>query len=275
MMRLEIDDTGVNVWSGDRLAGRYRTADPFKPHLHPLTTPAGHTLSLRSPHDHPHHKGLMYALRTPEVNFWEERPTLPGETPGRQRHDRFAALREAGDAVGFTEELTWLPAAGGAPVFAEVRSLSCRTLADGGGFEWTWETELVAAGAVELTMSQWSAPTANGSLVNYHGLGLRFRRDFGCTGGNALLLDGAERPFAAGMGATPAAVEFRGSIDGTWPIARAGVRVRQDQRNGLFVLDTPFAFLGLGPSNLAPRRLSAGERIAERYVVSVFDLPPP
>ena len=64
-------------------------------------------MSLAMPHDHPHHKGLMYALRTPHVNFWEERSTLPGEVVGRQIHQQFDELTEVGEHVGFVELLRW------------------------------------------------------------------------------------------------------------------------------------------------------------------------
>lgn len=273
-MRLEIDDTGVTFWVGERIAGRYRYTDAFKPHLDQLATPAGHVLSLVSPHDHPHHKGLMYALRLPEVNFWEERVTLPGEVPGRQRHDDFSGATRTGEQVGFSEELTWLPHAGGEPVFLETRSLHCRALLGGQGYAWSWASEITAMRDLELTMSQWSAPAEDGRLVNYHGLGLRLRRDFSCTGGNAVRLDRHAASFAEAMGATPAECEFLGSIDGTWPIQRAGVRIRQEQENALFVLESPFAFLAMGPSNLAPRQMTRGERLLESYEITVFDLPP-
>lgn len=273
MMHLLIGPTAVDFVAADQLAGRYVFGDDFKPHLHPLNTPAGHTLSLASPHDHKHHKGLMYALRASDVNFWEEVSTLPGEVPGRQRHERFASVSESGATVGFVEELSWLGDEGGPLTFRERRSLSCRAAPDHHGYEWVWATELEARREVALVMSQWSAHRADGVSVNYHGLGLRFRRDFGCTGGNALALDGAETPFADGMGRVPREAEFRGSLDGASPAVRAGVRFRQDQENALFVLQTPFAFMSLGPSNLAPFRMSAGQRLVERYVVTVFDLP--
>lgn len=273
MMDLQIGPTAVDFVAAGRLASRYVFGDEFKPHLHPLNTPAGDTLSLASPHDHKHHKGLMYALRTEDVNFWEEVSTLPGEVPGRERHERFVSVAERGASVGFVEELTWLSDAGGPPTFRERRSLSCREAAGDHGYEWHWTTELAAQRDVELVMSQWSARTAAGIPVNYHGLGIRFRRDFGCTGGNALVLDGVETPFADGMGRVPEEAEFRGSLDGSSPAGRAGVRVRQDQANALFVLEAPFAFMSLGPSNLAPFRMAAGQRLVERYVVTVFDLP--
>jgi len=274
MMRMEIDDRGVTFRSGDRIAGRYVTSDEYKPYLHPLNTPAGHTVSLRSPHDHRHHKGLMYALRIPEVNFWEERSTLPAEVVGRQRHDGYRSTLVSGEEVGFVEKLTWLPAAGGDAIFREVRTIKCRDEGLQTGYAWTWATEIETIRDVELTMSQWSAKTDDGRLVNYHGLGLRFRRDFGCTRGNRLALDGTAAPFGAGMGATPKEAEFIGSIDDTWPVQQAGVRMWQEGRNGLFVMETPFAFMGVGPSNLGAVCLSAGDRITERYEVTVFDVEP-
>lgn len=272
MMRLEIDDQAAAFHAGDRLAGRYVIADEYKPYLHPLRTPAGHTVSLLSPHDHKHHKGLMYALRTPEVNFWEERSTVPGEVPGRQRHERFRVICESGEEVGFEEELAWLPFAGGDPIFREVRSVSCREETLASAYAWTWATDIEARCDVELRMSQWSAQIPDGRLVNYHGLGIRFRRDFGCTGGNALLIDGTTTPFAEGMGSVPRMVEFRGSLDGTWPIQHAAVRIRQEQDHGLFVMETPFAFMGLGPSNLGSVHLRAGDHLVERYTITVLDL---
>ena len=279
-MRIEIDHDSAWFRTGGRVVGRYRFGDDHKPYLDELSTPAGHVLSLVSPHDHKHHKGLMYALRVPEVNFWEERSTLSGELVGRQRHDGFASVvdegdeGDEGDEVSFVEDLTWLPRDGGEPLFREVRSIACRSDPEGGQTTWRWSTEITPLRDVELSMSQWSAQSASGALVNYHGLGLRLRRDFGCTGGNAVMLDGVEVPFAAAMGAAPAECAFHGSVDGTWPVQRAGVRMRQHQGNGLFVLQAPFAFLAMGPSNLGPLRLSAFETLAEWYEVDVFDLPP-
>ena len=75
------------------------------------------------------------------------------------------------------------------------------------------------------------------------------------------------------MGLTPSRVTFIGHIDGTWPVPRVGVTMTQAQRNGLFIYETPFAFMALGPSNLAERPLAAGEVLHENYTVTVADLP--
>jgi len=283
-MRLIIAADQVDFVTADgRLAGRYHHTDPFKPFIHPLNSPQGHCVSLARPHDHRHHKGLMYALRIPELNFWEEVSTLPGEGVGRERHIAFADVRESGREIGFTETLVWEPAAGGAAVFDETRRVTCRR--DGAAFVWTWETTLRVRRATTLIQSQWSRVNAAGQKINYHGLGLRLCREFGGdTRNNALQLDDGPvqwnrnaKPFdfATAMGATPARVTFTGHIDGTWPVPRIGVTMTQEQKNALFIFDTPFAFLALGPSNLAERPIAAGAVLHERYTVTVEDLSTP
>lgn len=270
---------------GHRLAGIYRLGDPFKPFIHPLTSPAGHVVSLASPHDHVHHKGLMYALRVPGLNFWEERSTLPGERVGRQAHLGFDAWVDRGPEAGFTQRLAWRPVGGGEPVLTEVRRVACRAGADGRSFVWTWETDLTAVAATRLIRSQWSnVRKRDGVKVNYHGLGLRLRREFGGgTGNNALRLDSGEEHWNRGqpgydfneaMGATPRVVAFTGHVDGLHPPPRIRVTLTQaaGQGDALFVKEVPFAFLALGPSNLAERELAGGEVVRGRYTVTVEDV---
>lgn len=279
-LQLEITpDHAAFRTSGGELAGRYNHADPFKPHVHPLVSPHGHCVTVSAPHDHRHQKGLMYGLRTREMSFWEEEALTPGDLVGRQRHVRYSDVRAAGETVGFTEVLSWEPADGGEPVFEEIRQISCRRT--GAGFLWTWETALKAVRATTLTKSRWSRPAPDGRLINYHGLSVRFRRDFGGgTRNNALQLDDGPlewntnaRPFefATRMGATPARVTFVGSIDGIWPVPHVAVTMEQGQRNGLFVRESPYPLLSLGPSNLEERALAAGEVLRESYTVLVED----
>jgi hypothetical protein len=273
---VQLRDTGnaLEFFEHEKLAGTYVYQDPFKPYLHPLNTPSGWTVSLRSPHDHKHHKGLMYALRTSDVNFWEEVATVPGEAVGVQEHQSFLSLVEVGDEVGFVEKLLWRSKADDATLFEEQRELTCRLDLERPAYEWTWKTTLTVAQDMELIMSQWSYISPEGNHVNYHGLGLRFRREFGCTGGNLLIVDGKELDFQRGMGLTPQEVTFAGSIDGTWPVARSAVAISQSQSGGLFVMEAPFAFVGLGPSNLRPLELEKGQTIAETYKIRVFDYEP-
>jgi hypothetical protein len=86
-------------------------------------------------------------------------------------------------------------------------------------------------------------------------------------------VDGSRIPVEQGLGTVAREVEFRGSIDGTWPVETARLLIRQDQRNALFVMDTPFAFMGLGPTNLAPMRMRKGEKLRETYEIVVADGP--
>lgn len=283
-MKLVVATDHVDFLSSDgRLAGRYHHGDAFKPFVHPLNSPAGHTVSLARPHDHRHQKGLMYGLRTPDLNFWEEVTTRPGEAVGRQRHVAFADVVSSGDEIGFTETLAWEPAAGGDAVFEETRRLSCRR--DGAAFVWTWDAILHVRRATTLIQSQWSRPDATGKMINYHGLSIRMVREFGGpTRNNALQLDdGPVRwnrnatpfDFATAMGVVPARVRFIGHLDGTWPVPRVAVTMTQWQENGLFIFDTPYALMSLGPSNLAERPLAAGAELRERYTVAVEDLTKP
>jgi Methane oxygenase PmoA len=269
-MRLELTKHYVDFVSESSLAGRYWYQDSFKPHIHPLNTPDGHTLSLRSPHDHPHHKGLMYSLRAADINFWEEYATTEAEKVGHQRHDTFCELITEGEEVGFTEQLTWLASDGSLETFDEQRSLTCSYV--GGAstyFRWKWSTRLVAKRDLTLTLSPWSVTNNRGHRINYHGLGLRLRRDFGCTGGNKLLLDGQPVSFEEALGLAPNEATFIGTLDET--SGKAGVTIAPCASHGLFVLQSPFAFISFGPTVLGASVLRTEDTLNDSYSISVFD----
>lgn len=270
-MDLVVTDRAVEFVDGGLRPGLYMYTDPFKPYLHPLRTPEGHTVSLAMPHDHPHHKGLMYALRMPGVNFWEERSTLPGEIVGRQVHERFEHLVESGEQVGFGEVLRWETETG-ETLLRERREVAVRRGEDGKSYRWTWTAELEPLSDVRLIKSQWSIPAATGNPINYHGLGIRLSREFGCTGNNAIVLDGDVASFDSALGLQPQRATFQGAIDG-YPVApRTSVTFQQTGHYGLFVLDKPFAFMSLGPSNLAELALQPNEILREAFVIEISDL---
>jgi hypothetical protein len=253
------------------VAGSYQLRDKFKPHVHPLRTPGGRTVSLSSPHDHKHHKGLMFALRTERINFWEERSTLPEEEVGQMVQLDFVTESDKAGAALLRGTLLWQSLDSQTKVFREERSIACRY--ENGAFVWRWSSKLRVLLDCTLIMSQWSERLSTGSLVNYHGLGLRLVRDFGCTGGNRLILDGQTISFPDGMGRRPKEVTFYGSLDGNWPPACASVTFRQQTNNALYVRESPFAFLSLGPSNLSPVHLTPDAEIFEDYEVIVRDEP--
>jgi hypothetical protein len=237
--------------------------------LHPLKTPKGYTLSLRSPEDHKHHKGLFYGLRTQHVNFWEEYSTKPGETVGQQHHTSFTSTAFEGDQVGFTESISW-KAKDGSLLFMEQRTVRCAI--EAGRFAWTWLSDLQAQQDITLTTSQWSKPDRCGRLVNYHGLGPRFSRDFGRAGEKELRLDRKPVSFLDALGEQPGEVQFVASLDRKAPVKSAGVTFSVQPRTGLFIMDEPFAFLSLGPTVLGGYDLKSDQRIRSEYLIKVFDL---
>jgi hypothetical protein len=274
-MTLDLSLAGVEFRLGETLAGFYRHSDEFKPHVHPLRTPRGHCLTSARPHDHKHHKGLMYALRAEDVNFWEEAATSPKEVPGVERHQCFTDVVSRGSQVGVTETLRWTAEDGSLASFDETRKLSCRHDPAARAFIWNWFTRLVTLRPLHLLQSQWSHRLPNGTSVNYHGLGIRLRRDFGgLTRNHELRVDGVSfrENFQQQMGSRPHEVTFIGSIDETWPVERAGVTFQQQQNHALYVMEEPFPFMALGPTNLAPLNLEAGQTIEESFAVTVFDV---
>jgi hypothetical protein len=275
MMTLNFSLAGVEFRLGETVAGFYRHTDEFKPHIHPLRTPRGHCVTSASPHDHKHHKALMYALRAEDVNFWEEVATLPTEVPGVQRHIDFSEIVSRGSQVRFTEKLHWSAQDGSLPSFDEARKITCLHDPAARAFVWTWATRLTALRPLHLVQSQWSHGLPDGTKVNYHGLGIRFRRDFGgMTRNHELRVDGAvfKEKFQQQMGARPKEVTFIGSLDETWPVERAGVTFQQRQDNTLYIMEDYIPFMGLGPTNRAPLKLAAGKTIEESYTVTVFDV---
>jgi hypothetical protein len=251
--------------------GRYAAADSHKPHLHPLYAPSGRVISASITHDHKHHKGLMYALRLPELNFWEEYETLPGERVGRQRPTALTISSAVGKTVAFEQELVWEAEASADHVFTEHRSISCRATAD--RFVWSWHTKLVAQRDLELIMSQWSAVKEDGRRINYHGLGLRFPRSFGgMRTSSRVEVDDHPTEYADAMGAEASTVTVMGAFDGVWPPPQSGVRMRQFQPGTPFVVRDPFAYLSMGPSNAEPKEMAAGDVIDETYEIEIFDL---
>lgn len=271
-MRILIKGGLLEIWSGDRLAGVYRADDSHKPHLAKLRSPAGYDLIVSRPHDHPHHKGAQFGLRTTDLNFWEERALPANPTPtGVQTPKTLNLLSTWGATASFEQTLLWTAEDGSLPTFAERRVISCEDT--GAGFRWRWHTALEPLRDVELAMSVWSMARPDGRKVNYDGFGFRMRRDFSGTGGNQLVLDGRDTSFADALGTTPAKLEFTGSIDETLPVRRISLTLEQTRGGALFTVENPFAWVSVGPSNAAPVRWARGQVWEETYTFTVADAP--
>jgi hypothetical protein len=265
-VKLELTDDAVEFHTETGLAGVYRL-DPAKPFLHPLKTAAGHVVSAATPHDHLHHKGMMFSLQTAEVTWWDEAPHPDSLHVGRQRHERF--VDSAHD--GFTQALVWEAVDGSCASFAETRRISCREVP--GGFEWRWESRLRALRNLTLTQAAHSLQRADGSRVNYQGLSLRLTRDFAL--GSRLLVEDERVPFVEASGLAPQRVRLEGRLDPhypAWPGPPVAIEIESDQGHGLFALNQPFPYLALGPSNLAPLSVTGGDVLVAQYLVTVVDL---
>jgi hypothetical protein len=265
---LEHTPAALTFRLGDNLVGAYQLADDFKPFLHPLATPKGRVLTAACPHDHKHHKGLMFALVDKDLCFWEEY-TDQDRPPGRQRATSTTLLPN-----GLRQQLRWEALDGTLPTFDETREVTCRL--ESTKIIWTWHTHLTALRDLTLTQSRWSHKVPGGPLVNYHGLGIRFVRDLAMGGGRTLTLDGQPQPnLFAGMGTTPAHLELTAQLDAPyprWQPLKCGVSISQSRRDALFSMDGGFAYLALGPSNLGPVQLAMGATLDCAYQIALWDL---
>jgi Methane oxygenase PmoA len=267
-MQLRLTEESVDFLWGERLAGSYCYTDCSKCYVHPLNSPKGYTVSLKSPQDHIHHKGLMYGLRTDRINFWEEYSTMENELVGCQRHIEFVSIISKGNCVGFAESISW-ETRHEAPVIMEQRTVHCAV--EEGQFVWKWACELQVKEDIRLITSQWSKPDKNGRLVNYHGLGLRFRPEFAQSDNQVLSLDGKPTSFRDALGQEPQEVRYSVKLVDANPAEGISVTLSATPKTGFFAIDDPFVYLSLGPTILGGFNVRAGERICNAYELRISD----
>jgi len=284
-LQIDIQDSFVSFThqhpsQGEIEIGRYLHTDDFKPYLNPVVTPKGHALTLARPHDHRHHKAVMYSLATNLGNFWEETPSPVHELAGRQKHIEWVQTSE--NPVGFTEALHWIVDPD-VHVFTETREVHVSFDPDqgtDGAYVWSWRTKLNVERECKLIQSVWAHEDENLDFrVNYHGLGIRLRRDMGgLTGGYELEVDGeplGDRDFTKAMGRVAKSAKYTGCIDGTLPVERASITLTQDHPHdetyGLYTHSLGLQWLSFGPSWKGEVPLTAGDEIHDHYLVTVAD----
>jgi hypothetical protein len=271
-MHAEVTSSAVRFSDGSSEAGIYRLDDPFKPYLHPLRTPAGHTVTVASPADHRHHKGLMFALRCADLNFWEENPG--SGICGLQRIQETLLVESEGSAA-IRQFLRWEREDGALPTYEESRTISVEPGPDRSSYHWAITSERLSLRDHTLIMSEWSLEKTDGTKVNYHGLGIRLPWPWCVPYCRTLTVDGeVQKDFSAASGGTPRSVSMEGLLDGAWSPPRVQVKLSQpaSQPCQLFALDAPFPYLSLGPCNLSPLEVSKGQTFTERYEIIVSDI---
>jgi hypothetical protein len=254
---------------GDVEVGRYVLDDRHKPYLHPLRTIGGRVVTLAIPFDHPHHKGVMYALTTTDVNWWEETGSADYvPTIGVQVQEELATPAPG----SIRQRLRWTAEDGALPTFAEERTISCAWCEDG-FLRWTWSARLDVLRDVTLRHSPYAIPAADGTPTNYHGLGIRFPRTFGWSvKAGTDSADGIVRAGAEIMGTRPTCTAISDLVDGEFPPARVSVRVIQPaSKHAVFLMRTPFSYFSIGPSVAEPVELKRGDHIDEQYLIDIAD----
>jgi hypothetical protein len=108
-------------------SGSYRyAADLARPCLHPLVTPAGHTVTAFEPADHLWHRGVWFTIKFVNgVNFWEEN----GPAVGRQVTAAVPSVaRDDAGRLVIAHELRWTSDSTG-DVLRETRQLGVHQMA--------------------------------------------------------------------------------------------------------------------------------------------------
>jgi hypothetical protein len=271
-MKVTIQDDAALFEHEDIVVGEYVLNDPFKPHFRSLKTPAGHETTLVSPGDHRHHKGMMYALRCEDLNFWEE---TPGKQCGVQRILN-TRLNDAGD--GINQDLLWMDDGGQNRTYREHREIRARFDAQSSAIVYVWKTRREALRDHALVKSPWSMEVPDGRRINYHGLGIRLPwmwrfplAPFCGVEANREAVD----PMQA-CGSNGPSVGFWGLVDGCWDRTVASVTFSQPAKQAFtwFVLKGEFPYLAVGPSNSEGFAVRTCDTFEETFTVEVADRSP-
>ena len=208
------------------------------------------------PPPHSHHKGLQYGLCAQAVDFWEEREQ---DANGRRVGRQVTQSIQPSDN-GFSQEIVWRD--GTAEVFTETRKVSVELKPP--GFEWRWQTTLIAKRDVTLDLSAWLIDGQFG----YVGLGLRLEPAMFHKKSNVKVVPKQD----VRLGITPERIIVQGT--------RAALTIAQDaaQKDALYITGCApgdpgeFAFVSLGPTNARGFPVNNGDSLNRTYYITVADV---
>ncbi|MGN6218809.1 MAG: PmoA family protein [Microbacterium sp.] len=274
-LSLRFDDAGAFVTASGIEIARYSfdgggpVAEGPKPYLHPLRTLDGAPLTAYRPWDHRWHKGLQFTwTHVSGANFWGGPTFRPGsgyvqlDNVGRMRHDAFTDVVDAGPAVSFAEQLTWITRAGDHWI-AETRTHRFHGVdPDRGLWILDFATTLRNIAGHDLELG---SPTTQGRPnAGYTGFVIRLPRAW--TGGRVLACGLPDDAGAdAIMGAEAPWVTFSGEHDevdgGGTVIAYAGTSTGGPAIRW-FVRNTPTPILAPSPSFAERIVLAPGDELS-------------
>jgi hypothetical protein len=154
-MRLSVGDVDVASYAVEP------DVDPRhgpRPHLHPVRTLGGRTVTDAQADDHPWHLGVSVALQDVNgFNLWGGRTYVRGQGyTWQDDHGRIAHTGWLPADEGFAETLAWLDPSGGT-LLTEERAVLARAAAR--GWELTFAYTLTAPAAHDVTLG---SPATNG-----------------------------------------------------------------------------------------------------------------
>lgn len=242
----------------------------YKPYVKEFRTLKGRNLLLDSPPDHVHHHGLMYAITVNGTNFWEEQ-----KDPGVQRAAplpmRYVGKSPEGRPLAlFSHQTAWLASqhrhtTNALPValLLETRTLSLTVDTAAGEVALRWQADFTAGRAADSVQLSGAA---------YHGLGLRFVRDFDL---RAKHLNSENAPYSAEQkwDVIPARwAATQGRIGGHDVMAAIFASPQNAGESHFFSMLNAFAYLS-ATQNLdrAPLTYKRGDRFKLDYLVVLRD----
>ncbi|MCL4545457.1 MAG: PmoA family protein [Chloroflexi bacterium] len=249
--------------AGHLLAIYHFGAEDAKPFFHPVTLGNGNasSLTLASPHDHLHHRGLWFCWKFVNgQNFWEEQPVRH-----LVRTRRLEVELTTAEQVRWTAELDWQLATG-ETVLREQRVLTVRQPWGGPSrhryaidFDLTFRPVLPEIHLALLTVQEQS-------WGGYAGLGYRPARGMDVKG---QLLTSNGPATSADKGVPARWADYSGGLNGSPQVG--GIAIFDHPENvrhppPFFVLSPPaFGFLNPSPLFHDGLRLLDGEVLRLRY----------
>jgi hypothetical protein len=219
-----------------------------KPAIHPLRSPAGHTLTRMQPDDHPWHRALWFTIKyVGDDNFWEEQPPY-----GVLRHESPPELVGPDDAgrVGIAGRVTWTRPDRETTAIVEVRRLTHVPLGD---HAYAIDVDTMLTATTDTVLDRTPFTTWGG----YGGLALRGRGDWHDT--RLMLDDGEPRERAIGVPSR--------WCDLTGPVGESGA---DDPVAGIAFLDHPDSPRHPVPWYASTRAATYGDEGWSNFVNAAF-----
>ena len=250
-------------------------ADLPKPFIQPLNTPSGQAVTMASPPDHVHHRGLMFALgnvafageEQEYVVFWGEdgAPNRLGHIIHVPGSERIEAPEGTPQRVTLRTRNEWRRLSDQALMLTENRRITLYDAGDARRNLLTWESELTAP-----TRDVVLGPT-EGRDVSYYGLGLRTPREMD---GGAIFDANGKEGEANVLGDDARWCAYVGPNEPKRGFVMFDHPANPRYPTGWFVMSAGFGYMTASLVCHEPFALPVGKPLRLRYGVCAFDGAP-